>query len=145
MLFLCSLQDFRFSAFSFLHLHRCWRATSEISQLLRSSLWTSGCNTSLILESVIRPRMLIILISLSLMLEGKYLISDIYLEILITRYWRHPVSFEFVAILFQFPDSWDYRRELPRPTVIRILESSPVQSGEIVTVHGPKASESRRY
>lgn len=40
---LFSFEEFKFNFFSFLQLHRCRRAVSEISQLRRSRVWTSGC------------------------------------------------------------------------------------------------------
>ena len=49
-----SFEEFKFNFFSFLQLHRCRRAVSEISQLRRSRVWTSGCkiyNTYIILKN----------------------------------------------------------------------------------------------
>lgn len=89
---LFSFEEFKFNFFSFLQLHRCRRAVSEISQLRRSRVWTSGCKISLMFESVICPCTLIILMSLSFMLGGKGLMSVIYLEIFFMKHQRHPLG-----------------------------------------------------
>jgi len=86
---LFSFEEFQFNFFSFLQLHRCRRAVSEISQLRRSRVWTKGCKISLMFESVICPCTLIILMSLSFMLGGKGLMSVIYLEISFMKHQRH--------------------------------------------------------